>query len=474
MFKKIIGREEEIATLKRLFESNQSEFLAVYGRRRVGKTFLIREFFNNEFTFYLTGVANATTKEQLLNFDLQLHQLTGQELQYSENWLFAFQKLKIYLSSISSKKKKVVFFDELPWLDTKNSDFMIGLEHFWNSFADARNDILFIACGSAASWMVNNLINNHGGLHNRLTERMRIYPFNLKETKAFLMNKGCQFTHYQIIELYMTMGGIPYYLDAIPKGKSATQCIQHLFFDNNSLLRDEFKQLYKALFKKHEIYEKVVEVLSQKNIGFNRSEILVKGKLKSGGTITKVLNDLEESGFISSYNHLSSAQSKTIYRLSDFYTAFYFRFLKNYKNVDSNFWINQQNQPRLNSWKGLAFEQVCLYHINPIKKQLGISGIYSSHYAWYGEFNEEKAQIDFIIDRQDNVINIVECKFHSGEVVIDKKYAEQLRRRANIFREKTKTKKAILFTMITTYGLNKNEYALDVIHNDMDMEALFG
>lgn len=473
MGKNIIGREREVATITRLYESKRSEFLALYGRRRVGKTYLIREYFDNDFTFYLTGVANSTTKAQLLNFDLQIQRLTGNELEHSDCWLTAFFKLRDYLSGIKTKQKKVIFLDELPWLDTKNSDFVMGLENFWNSFADARDDIFLIVCGSAASWMINNLIRNRGGLHNRLSERMKIYPFNLKETEAFLQSKGCKFTHYQVIELYMTTGGIPYYLDAVPKGKSVAQCIQYLFFDRNSFLRDEFKQLYRALFTKHEIYEKVVEVLASKNSGLNRTEIITKGKLNSGGTISKVLAELEESGFISSYYHISTNNSKTIYRLSDFYTAFYFRFLKNYKGDDANYWLKLQNQPKYNAWKGLAFENVCLYHADEVKNALQIGGVSSQQYAWFGESDGKKAQIDFIIDREDKVINLVECKFVGNEFVIDKKYYLGLREKIAVFKEKTKTRKAINLTFISTFGVDKNEYALELVYNYLDIEAFF-
>lgn len=471
--KNIIGRKAELDKFKRFTTSEKSEFVALFGRRRVGKTFLIREYFANNFTFQLTGIANATTEEQLLNFDLQLQQFQKGELIKTKNWIEAFHKLSKYLETVKIKEKKVIFLDELPWLDTKNSDFIKGLEHFWNSWADRQSNVILIVCGSAASWMINNLIQSRGGLHNRLTERIKIYPFNLKETKDFLVSKGCQLTAQQIVNLYMTTGGIPYYLEHVPKGKSTTQIIQYLFFDTNSPLKDEFKQLYRALFKKHEIYEKIVEVLASKNYGMTRSELIEKGKFKSGGTITKVLIELEESGFINSYTPYDKKQKNTNYRLSDFYTSFYFRFLKDFKYREENYWINLENQPIQNNWKGLAFEQVCLSHISEIKTALGISGMFSHQSSWFGEAFEEKAQIDFLLERQDQVINLFECKFWADKFVIDKDYAAQLRRKIAVFKNATQTKKSVFLTMISTYGTQMNEHSLELVQNDITIDAFF-
>ncbi len=470
---KIIGRKNQIATLNRLKESNRSEFLALYGRRRVGKTFLIREYFKSNFAFHLTGIANATTAQQLFNFDLQLKHFSKKEFAPSKSWLEAFFNLRDYLTTIETTEKKVIFLDELPWLDTKNADFISGLEHFWNSWADAQGNVLLIVCGSAASWMLNNLIHNRGGLHNRLTERMKIEPFNLCETAEFLTNKGCLFTQTQVVLLYMTMGGIPYYLEAVPKGKSVPQVVQKLFFDPQALLRDEFKQLYRALFRKHEVYEKVVQLLSTKNSGFTRSEILDKSNFNSGGTISKVLMELEESGFITSYSSMDTKIKNKLYRLSDFYTNFYFRFIVNSQSNEENYWINIQNQPIYNSWKGIAFESVCLAHPNEIKKALGISGIVSRQSTWIGTADGEKAQIDFLIDRQDQVITICECKFSSDDFVIDKAYAAQLRRKIAVFKRATKTKKVVFLTFISSYGLQKNEYAFELVQDSLDVSIFF-
>ncbi len=471
---KIIGRQDELRVLDRLKRSDRSEFLALYGRRRVGKTYLIREYYDNQFAFHLTGLANAATSQQLLNFDLQLQRFSSKEFQASNNWIEAFFKLIEHLESISSNEKKVIFIDELPWLDTRNSDFISGLEHFWNNWADGQKNILLIVCGSAASWMINNVIESKGGLHNRLTARMKIQPFNLKETSEFLRERGCNFTPNQVVLLYMVMGGVPFYLEQIHKGQSVAQVIQSVFFDSNAPLKNEFKQLYKALFRKHAVYEKTVEILASKSKGLTRTELIETGKLRSGGTMSKVLMELEESGFITSYTSLDSKKKNTVYRLSDFYTSFYFRFIivANQKK-EQNYWLNIQNQPVFNTWKRLAFEQVCLAHVKEIKLALGISEVNSFQDTWSGQTNGQKIQIDFLIDRQDQVINIVECKFSNDEFIIDKEYAANLRRKIGVFQNATKTKKAINLLMISSYGVLENEYFLELVQNSLDTEIFF-
>ena len=472
----IVGRQNEIDQLNRILNSKKSEFLAVYGRRRVGKTFLIREYFNYSFNFQISGLANANTEQQLFNFDTTLQKQSNLVFQkFSKNWLIAFQRLMEHLDNQTQKHKGklVIFIDELPWFDTPNSDFVMGLEHFWNSWATNRKDVLLIVCGSAASWMVNILINNSGGLHNRITQKMKIEPFNLQETEAMLASKNCDLERYQIIQLYMILGGIPYYLDAVQPHLSVPQNIQALLFDNAGLLRNEFFNLYRSLFRRYEIYEKIVETLSTKTEGLQRSQIIKLTGISSGGTLTKVLLDLEESGFISSYTALDNKQKNILYRLSDYYTAFYFKFLKNGKHHGKDSWINLIDSPIQRTWQGFAFEQVCLDHVWQIKKALGISGIQSYNVSWRGKTDEKAAQIDLLIDRRDQVINLCECKFSLDTFSIDKSYADKLRSKIATFKTVTQTKKSVFLTMITTYIVAKNKYANMLVRNEVVMGDLF-
>jgi AAA+ ATPase superfamily predicted ATPase len=470
----IIGRKKEIDLLKRLSKSNKSEFLAVYGRRRVGKTFLIREFFEYQFDFQISGLARATTEQQLFNFDTALHRQSKFAPDTpSKNWLIAFQRLIDYLEQRPTGEKITLFFDELAWFDTQGSDFMIGLEHFWNSWATNRKDVLLVVCGSAASWMINVLINNTGGLHNRITYKMKLEPFTLRETQEMLKAKNCPFEYYQVTQLYMVLGGIPYYLDAIQAHLSVPQNIQALLFDGSGLLRNEFHNLYRSLFRRYEIYEQVVATLSSRNAGLQRHEIVKLSGIKSGGTLTKVLLNLEESGFITSYLALDKKRKNLTYRLSDFYTAFYFKFLQDGKYRGENAWLNLIDHPVQRTWQGFAFEQICLDHIGQIKKALGISGVQSDNASWRGATETKAAQIDLLINRRDQVINLCECKFSLDTFLIDKEYAEKLRAKISVFKAVTKTRKAVFLTLITTYGVERNAHSDMLVRNELRLEDLF-
>lgn len=471
---KIIGRKEEIITLNRLKNSKKSEFLAIYGRRRVGKTFLIRNIFDGLFNFQLTGVAKASTAQQLARFHTALVQQNPKDENkpLPKDWFEAFHWLSLYLASAESEKK-IIFLDELPWLDTPQSNFVSALEHFWNSWASARTDIVLIVCGSAASWMINQLINNHGGLHNRVTQRIQLEPFTLSECEAFFQNRGGVLDRYQLNQLYMVMGGIPFYLEHVDMGLSAAQNIDKMCFSLNGVLRTEFDNLYASLFKKADKYIAVIEELAKKGKGMSRIELIAKAKLPNGGGTTKILQELEESNFIRKYKSFDKKERNNIYQLMDFYSLFYLKFIKESSLLDTDIWINSLDSPEFRAWSGYAFEQVCLAHIRNIKKALGISGVQTNTSAWLGKSGQQQAQIDLVIDRRDHVINLCEMKFSLNTFTIDKKYCDELRQKIGVFREQTGTKKALFLTMITSFGLTQNAYAASIVQNAFTMDVLF-
>ena len=468
---KIIGRINEQKRLQELYNSKKSEFVAIYGRRRVGKTFLVRQTFENDILFDLTGLAKGKTRQQLKNFNVSLRKTANQRINIAGNWLEAFEQLRIFIEK-SDKKRKVLFIDEIPWLDTQRSDFLTGLEHFWNSWANWTNDILLIVCGSATSWITNKLINNHGGLHNRLTAHIYLEPFTLAETEQYLKNKGIKYTQYQIAECYMVMGGIPYYLNQIENGLSVAQNIDKKFFSRNSELQNEFDNLYASLFKNSEDYVKVVKALSTKTKGLTRNEILKATKLKSGDGISNVLKNLEYCGFIRTYTSPTKRERNILYQLLDAYTLFYFKYITNFKGNDEHFWTNSLNTPTQNSWSGYAFEILALQHIREIKNALGISGVATNVYAWRSENSDPAVQIDLVLDRKDGMYNICECKFSEKQYVITKTDEENFRHKIYSFREENMDNKAINFVMITTCGIKKNKY-FSIVQREITLLDLF-
>jgi uncharacterized protein len=470
----IIGRQYEKEKLTEVLESDQPAFVAIYGRRRVGKTFLVKEFFNHQFAFYTTGLANSNTKTQLLNFTIALNATFNKSFDTPGNWLSAFALLQTELAKTPGQR--VIFIDELPWLDTKKSDFLTGLEFFWNSWASTQKGLKLFVCGSAASWMINELIRNKGGLYNRVTHRIKIEPFTLQETEQFLQSKGIAFDRYQIVNLYMVMGGIPYYLEQVKKGWSAAQNIEKICFEETGLLRSEFKFIFSSLFSNGNKHEQLLRKIYELGTRATRENLIKQAHLASSGDLTAKLGELEESGFLKSYTPFGVNKNKKVYALSDYYTLFYLRFIEHAGRYEAGNWTNRIQDPAVHAWAGLAFEQVCWDHVRNIKKALGIEGIYSEAGAWYKAADHESggAQIDLIIDRKDRVINLFEIKFSINAYEITKAYDLNLRNKIAAFVQHTHTKKAVFLAMLTTFGLVKNEYARSVVQNELTMHDLFG
>ena len=470
----IIGRKNELEILDRVYGSKKSEFLILYGRRRVGKTYLIDQRFGEHFTFRMTALGNATLEQQLVNFHTNFVATTTELIagDVPPNWFQAFQ-LIIKLASESKQARKVIFFDELPWFDTQGSDFMQALEHFWNSWASRRTDVLLIGCGSAATWMINELINNRGGLHNRITERIALQPFTLVETEQFLKAKGAVYTRYQLLELYMTMGGIPYYLENVLVNRSVAQNIDRMFFTSGGVLNVEYDNLFRSLFDKYDRHVAIIETLIQKSKGLVRKEMLSLAGLKDGGTATQILDELEKSGFIRRYFPFGKAKRDVFYQLVDPFILFYLTFVKDSKAEGQGAWLTQINNPKWRAWSGYAYEYICRYHLDAIKKELGISGVYTEVSAWRSKQSDKGAQIDLIIDRNDRVINVCEMKFSVEKFTITKTYSENLQNKLSAFRSETGTNKTIFLTMITTFGLKTNDYAQQLVNDSLDMNALF-
>jgi len=471
MKNRIIGRTKERKRLQELYESGKPEFVAMYGRRRVGKTFLIRQMFGNEFIFDFVGLANSNTEKQLLNFNIAINHSASEEFELAKNWLSAFEQLRVLIEK-SQKERKIIFIDEIPWLDTPHSGFISALEHFWNGWACSRDDLMLIVCGSATSWIMNKLINNHGGLHNRLTTTIHLQPFTLSETELFLKSQGIEYSRYQIAECYMTMGGIPYYLSKLKRGLSLSQNVDNLFFKHDAELKNEFKNLYASLFKDATDYVKIVEALSKKTKGLTRNEILEATKLQSGGTFSEILKNLESCDFIRRYSLPTKRKRDVLYQLLDAYTLFYFKYIEKFDKQDEHFWTNTANSPQHNAWAGYAFEILALLHTNEIKRALGISGVQTAIFAWRSEHCEPAAQIDLVIDRKDGIVNLCEIKFSQTQFAIDKSCEENLRNKIAAFKTETKIRKAVHLLMLTTFGLQKNKY-FSIAQKEIVLDDLF-
>lgn len=475
----IIGRKEEQEVLNSLYISGRAEFAVIYGRRRVGKTFLVREYFEGEMSFYhtalspfeLAGNGDLLMQQQLQSFHSSLREYGDYHTECPKNWIEAFDWLRDLLKR-SRKRRLVVFIDELPWLDTPRSGFIPAFEHFWNGWGAGCKRLFLVVCGSATSWISDQLLNNTGGLYGRTTREICLAPFSLSETEMYLAKNNFTYTRYDILELYMVMGGIPYYLSYLNRGRSVAQNIDDLFFKKGSKLETEFARLFSSLFIDSDKYISVMRLLSTRRKGYTRKEIADRLSIQSGGGLTQILRTLLASNFVVSYNYYNQSVRDTYYKLADFFTLFYFYFIDGKDSLDPKFWQTNNMSAQLNSWRGFSFEEICFTHYEKIKHALGISGVHTEISSWASRNLDSNAQIDMVIDRDDRVIDLCEMKFYSSDFVIDKSYDADLRNKVTVFINETKCRKSPQLVLVTTYGLKANAYS-GRIQNVVTMDDLF-
>ena len=476
----IIGRKEEIAELERLYHSDRPEFVAIYGRRRVGKTFLIKQAMNGRFTFQHTGVSpvgqgsdNTRLKVQLESFyyDLLNHGLEGYSV--PKTWMEAFFLLEQLLQNQYNGERQVVFFDELPWMDTPRSGFLSAFESFWNGWCSGRDYIMLIVCGSATSWILSNLSRNKGGLYGRLTAEIKLSPFTLSECEEYFKHAGIEMSRYDILQSYMVFGGIPYYLSYFQKGLSFEQNTDYILFGNKPRLRDEFNRLFAAIFSKPEDSKKVVSLLASRHAGFTRDEISEATGLALGGGLSNVLSALVESDFIIRYHPYGKPKAVECYKLTDNFCLFWLKYVEA-NGKESAFVSDNATSSIMHAWRGVAFEEVCWQHSREIKCALQIAGVQSSLSAWdvRGDDENDGAQIDLIIERKDNVVNLCEMKFAQAPYVIDKEEEAKLRHRLEILKSTLSPRQTIHLTMITTYGVAYGKHS-GIVQKEVCMDDLF-
>ena len=481
MKEEIAGRKEESKVLERLFNKKEAQLVAVYGRRRIGKTHLIREFFRNRGLYLqFTGVQDAPSQEQLANFHDEHRSAFSDWADKSapKNWREAFRRLIESIKPLAEKQRVILFFDETPWMSHR-SGFLKALEYSWNQHLELIPGLVVVLCGSSSSWMIKHVIQNKGGLHGRLTAKIHLQPFTLGQTERFLESRGVRLARQQIIELYMVMGGVAQYLKAVPSGVSPAQAIQELCFSPQGLLFREFYPLYRSLFNHSEKYVAVVQMLANHRSGLTRKEIIEKTHLPSGGTSTQILRELEEAGIILQVPDMNKKKRGGMYRLIDEYSLFYLKWIHEMSHsillgIDRNHWQLQQQSQRWLIWAGYAFENICFRHIPQIKQALGLAAVHTVESGWYGTAeNKEKAQIDLVIDRADRCINLCEMKFNKSQLAVDKKLADQLERRRRVFREATQTKKTLFTTLITPHGAKEGGVHLAAVDQQVVAEDLF-
>lgn len=470
MLKTIIGRVREKEMLNDALNSNRSELVAIYGRRRIGKTYLIREYYDKNLIFRVTGLSSGNRDAQLKNFMLKLHEVTSdfKNEKLPTDWLDAFNYLKQFIQGIkTAKKKKVIFIDEFPWIDTLRSGFLPAFENFWNDYCATRDDLVVVVCGSAASYMVKSIVLNKKGLSKRITKTIKLKPFNLYETKEFFEYKKIPMEKMELLKIYMAFGGIAEYLENIKKGESSVLAIDRMCFQKDAYLENEFDEVFKSLFEENNFHYKIMIILSQnKKKGLSRDEIIQELKISSGGRFSDSLNDLIYSGFVLKYDAYEGKKKRTLYRIYDEFCLFYLQFMVGFKGSS---WTQIYQKQEYITWCGYAFETICLKHISEIKKALKCNQIRSNNYCWHNP----NAQVDIVIDRDDAIVNLCEMKFYTDEFSMDETYLKRLRQKENEYKTTTQTKKGIRTAMITTWGVKENKYSQAILVDNITMDCLF-
>ena len=473
---KFIGRKKEIEVLQKALESNEAEMVSVIGRRRIGKTQLVKTIYQDHIVFDFTGVKDAPVAEQLGNFAFAIEKASKDPLQIGpfKDWMAGFYTLISFVDKLPADRKHVIFFDEVPWFAAQTTDFIRGLSFFWNSCA-VNHNVVVVICGSSASWMIQKIVNDRGGLHNRITRRIYLKPFTLAETEEYLKSRNINLDRYHLLLIFMAMGGIPHYLKEIESAKSAAQNIQDVCFSETGILRDEFPNLFSSLFDDSYNHLAVIRALAKTRQGINQKTLLTASKLPNDETLTLILEELEQSGFISHSHPFGKKIEDKLYRLTDEYSLFYLQFIEKQIAFEEDTWMQLSQTQEYKIWCGYTFESICLKHIQQIKRAMSIAGMYSvaSSFLKKGTKTRKGTQIDLLLDRNDHIISIFEMKFYNTSFSISKDYAENLKEKLNIFRETTKTRKMLFLTLITTFGLTHNQHSLGLVEKVLTLDALF-
>jgi uncharacterized protein len=462
----MIGREEQIDIMNEALKSKKSAFIAVTGRRRVGKTYLIDQVFKPHMCLTLAGIQEGDTAAQIKNFLDKVYELSKfKKKKYPEGWQDAFGVFRDYLKTLPKNKKHVIFLDELPWMCTPKTNFVQLLAHEWNEYMSKEPHFILVICGSATSWIEQKIVNDRGGFHNRLTHQLHVQPFTLRETKAFLAQKNIVLSDNAVLQIYMAMGGIPFYLDNIKKGENPTTLLERMCFKTGGRLKVEYDNLFKALFSNATHHEAIVSTLAMTQRGMSREELVKKSKVSDGGSFTRTIHELISSGFVKEERVYGKLKRDSLYRIVDEYVIFYHRFIKKNLEQQKGIWGIISATQNYKIWLGYAFENLCIKHINEIKWELGIGNVYSENYSYRHSGNEyeEGFQIDIIIDRKDKCIHLCECKFYSSDFAITKKQGLDLMKRKQLFKAHLKTNKIVFNTLISNVEVRTYPHGVEAI-----------
>ena len=459
----MIGRQRELEDLTEYCRSSKAELICVYGRRRVGKTYLVENAFGGLFSFSATGSEDKRDRTQLKVFHNALRQFGCQERYMPNDWFDAFGRLRSILESAdvarSMEGRRVVFLDEFPWFASKRSEFLFAFADFWNSWASRQDDMVVIVCGSATSWIIKNLFENTGSLYNRITRQMYIAPFNLHETEQMAESLRLGWSRDAILQCYMVFGGLPYYIDMLDRRKSLAQNIDALCLDVHGPLKREVPHLMEATLGNSPLHRDILRKLSTSKAGIRRKDLVDSLQDGNSGSLKRALDDLEKCGYIRKYKNRYEKRKPTVYQLVDPFLLFSFRFIE---GKEPSSWSAFSGTQAYYAWRSNAFEIACLCHLRQIKHAIGISGVQTECFPWKSSMSDPGVQIDLVIERADKVTNLCEMKYTDEEFSIDEEHEQKLRYKRQVFLDESKTGNVCLLTLVSAHDLKESIHSWDI------------
>ena len=493
----MIGRKKEIKLLNEICDLEESSLVAIYGRRRIGKTYLVNHMFKKYrqdcLFFEFTGAYDGDKRGQIDNFIDQVYEWFYVEPSFEiKSWSDAFRFLKRTIDKEIKKRdsneKVIVFLDEVPWIDRSNKGgFLSALGYFWNTWCEPRENVVLILCGSNSSWIRDKILKNaRGSLYQRVTHQISMYPFDLKETKAYLLEqKGFMIDNKTVTDIYMIFGGVAKYLSFLNPNESSAENIDRVFFSIHGSMYREYDELFSSLFAdKSDYYKSVIELLCTRRSGFSLSDISKAFNEKLGGKLRLAIAELEECGFIKGLSKYGNSVRGVNYMIVDPYILFHHKWIKGFSRNDiatlpNNYWLHKSSSQSYAVWSGYAFEIVVMVNIRLYLNAIGRLGFFSGVYHWQHmakSEDEQGAQIDMVVNYGNNIFDILECKYYNSEYVISKEYAKNIKNKLSMFKKYglySKQKSELRLVFLTSYGVKMNAEAHSLNISRVCLDDLF-
>jgi AAA+ ATPase superfamily predicted ATPase len=463
--KQFIGRKVEIAQLTALIDLPRPSIAVIYGRRRVGKSELIRHVTQGKNVLSFEGLEGQPKHKQIKNFLFQLSAQSNIREKNISDWPDAL----ILLRTLTQDGQWIIILDEFQWMANYQNELVSVIKMIWEKYLSQNPDLTLILCGSIASFMKSKVLKS-SALYGRTDYELNLHELNLSEISEFFPGKGSD----EVIDTAMLVGGIPKYLELISEYPSLYDALEPLAFSQDGFFKTEYDRLFASHFGKKPIFMKIIQTLATNPYGLTTGKLAKEMQVASGGTLCHQLDDLESAGFLHSIIPFDKPEGSKLrkYILMDAYVRFYHSIIRG--SMKETTPPNTQfhaimSSPRYAAWAGMAFEFLCMRHHKEISRILGFHGIpYTA-----GPFFQRKTldtpgvQIDLLFERSDKILVLCEMKYLLASVPGD--IIDQVNRKVSALQEKYPGR-TILKVLLTKTGstetVAKKGYFFRIIRAD--------